>query len=113
MIVTPQERQRIEMQAKAAGKSRSAYVRDLIYADDPAQTHMTDAIAAIGCRLLDLRGELGRIGNNLNQAARVLNMGGHPQDLDHVLQTLDTAMAYRAEVNEIWQSLRPYLQKRR
>lgn len=52
----------------------------------------------------ELLPELKRIGNNLNQVARRCNEGVLPSEAE--------VRECREELNEVWQSLRRYLQKR-
>ncbi|MER7932991.1 MULTISPECIES: plasmid mobilization protein [unclassified Streptomyces] len=87
---------RLTTAARTSRKSLPAYLvrAGLAAADDPENTAAViaghrDLIA----ELFAARRHLGQVGNNLNQAARVLNSGGQPAELDAVVSAVQRAVA--------------------
>lgn len=71
--LTPSQRQSIEAEAARAGRSLSDFARLRLLrreGEPPPVSRDTKA-------LRELAAEIGRIGNNLNQLARIANQTGH------------------------------------
>lgn len=74
------ERAELDARAQAAGLSVGAYMRKM--ALGRAGPRSQRAPAADTDELRRLRGQLGKIGNNINQVAYHLNRGGLPEAAD-------------------------------
>lgn len=71
--LTPDERTSIDGAAERAGFTTGSYVRQIVLAaPTPRQVRRPPIERRELARLL---GELGRVGNNINQIARVINSG--------------------------------------
>lgn len=92
--VSEEELEQIKKKVEQSGKSQQQYI---IEALTQKQVTNTDGIK-------ELMPELKRVGNNLNQIAKALNSTGY---YDYRLITQN-----QKELNEVWQSLKQYLQKR-
>jgi hypothetical protein len=76
--LTPDERTAIDESAQRAGLTAGSYARSiLLAAPTPRQVRRPPVERRELARLL---GEVGRVGNNLNQIARALNSGAEPDD---------------------------------
>jgi hypothetical protein len=76
---TPEERAELEARAVRAGLAVGAYLRQqALGGSGPRARRRPPADAAA---LLLVEGQLGRIGNNVNQLARAANAGGWPSTL--------------------------------
>jgi hypothetical protein len=97
---TPVEFNDIASNANAAGMRGGAYLRGLGLKGNPGER--SRYIPPVESELLKtLRGDLGRLNNNVNQIAHQLNMGGYvaPSDLRQVL------LDYPGLRNAIFQAL--------
>lgn len=92
--VSEEELEQIKGKVEQSGKSQQQYI---IEALTQREVVNLDAVK-------ELYPELKRIGNNLNQIARALNGTGY---YDYRLITQN-----QKELNEVWQSLKQYLQRR-
>ncbi len=73
---TPEERAELEARAERAGVSVAAYLRQqALGGSGPRARRRPHADAAA---LLQLLGQVGRIGSNINQLAHAANAGGWP-----------------------------------
>lgn len=91
--VSEEEQEQIKSKVEQSGKSQQQYI---IEALTQREVVNLDAVK-------ELYPELKRIGNNLNQIAKALNSTGY---YDYRLITQN-----QKELNEIWQSLKRYLQR--
>lgn len=91
--VSEEELEQIKKKVEQSGKSQQQYI---IEALTQQQVTNTDGIK-------ELMPELKRVGNNLNQIAHALNGSGYYQY--HLITE------NQKELEEIWQSLRQYLQR--
>lgn len=91
--VSEEELEQIKKKVEQSGKSQQQYI---IEALTQKQVTNTDGIKV-------LMPELKRVGNNLNQIAKALNSTGY---YDYRLITQN-----QKELNEVWQSLKQYLQR--
>jgi Bacterial mobilisation protein (MobC) len=73
---TPQERAELEARSARAGLTATAYLRQQALGGAGPRARRRPPVDADA--LLMLEGQLGRIGNNLNQLARAANAGGWP-----------------------------------
>jgi hypothetical protein len=73
---TPEERAELEARAVRAGLAVGAYLRQQALGGSGPRARRRPPVDADA--LLLLEGQLGRIGNNLNQLARAANAGGWP-----------------------------------
>lgn len=92
--VSEEELEQIKSKVKQSGKNQQQYIIEALTQKEVVNL---DAVK-------ELYPELKRIGNNLNQIAKTLNGKGY---YDYRLITQN-----QKELNEVWQSLRQYLQKR-
>lgn len=77
--MTPEERAEVDRRADAAGLSVAAYLRACALGDaGPRATRKPPVAKQEMVRIL---GQLGKIGSNLNQLARAVNMGADPNGL--------------------------------
>ena len=91
--LTPAEHATIEAAADRAGLSLAGYARSvLLAAEPPRQSRRPPANKA---ELAVILGQLGKIGSNVNQIARVLNSGGDldPPELATALAEIDAMHA--------------------
>ena len=72
--LTPDERREIENRAERAGLSMGGYCKSIIFDAPPPRRSRRPVIEKI--ELARLLGELGKVGSNLNQLARQINMEG-------------------------------------
>lgn len=92
--VSEEELEQIKGKVEQSGKSQQQYIIEALTQKEVVNL---DAVK-------ELYPELKRIGNNLNQIAKALNgTGYYPYNL--ITQN-------QKELNEVWQSLKQYLQKR-
>jgi len=76
--LAPEERAKIDADAERAGLTAGSYARDvLLGAPTPRQVRRPPVERAELARVL---GQLGAIGNNLNQIARAINSGDEGDD---------------------------------
>ncbi len=76
---TPAERAELDVRAERAGLSVSAYLRQqALGGSGPRARRRPHVDAAL---LLDVLGQVGHIGSNINQLARAANAGGWPSTL--------------------------------
>lgn len=92
--VSEEELEQIKGKVEQSGKSQQQYIIEALTQKEVVNL---DAVK-------ELYPELKRIGNNLNQIARALNGTGY---YDYRLITQN-----QKELNEVWQSLKQYLQRR-
>lgn len=92
--VSEEELEQIKGKVEQSGKSQQQYIIEALTQKEVVNL---DAVK-------ELYPELKRIGNNLNQIAKALNGTGY---YDYRLITQN-----QKELNEVWQSLKQYLQKR-
>lgn len=92
--VSEEELEQIKSKVEQSGKNQQQYIIEALTQKEVVNL---DAVK-------ELYPELKRIGNNLNQIAKTLNGKGY---YDYRLITQN-----QKELNEVWQSLRQYLQKR-
>lgn len=92
--VSEEEYQQLQEKISESGKNQQEYILSCVLEKDIVNT---DGIK-------ELLPELKRIGNNLNQIAKVLNSTGY---YEYRLITQN-----QKELNKVWQSLRRYLQRR-
>jgi hypothetical protein len=83
--LTPPEKTKLEERAEAAGMDVAAFVRHQTLGERGPRTRVR--FAGDVAELARLRGELGRVGNNLNQLTRLANIGDieRPAMLDAAL----------------------------
>ncbi len=87
--LTPAERDELARRAEAAGLSVAAYVRhQALGSPGPRSLRRLSVNAALVRQLI---GQLGYVGNNLNQLTRLANMGDleEPAELVSVLRKID------------------------
>lgn len=90
--LTPLERAAVEDRAAQAGLTAASYTRRLLLgADAPRQVRRPPVERRELTRLL---GELGRVGNNLNQIAHRMNLD-HPSDRRGLLVVLQSLVDVR------------------
>lgn len=83
--LTPEEKQRIELYARARGVSVSRYLVDA--ALDPQYHDKSVQLDQLLHQLDDIRAHLGKVGSNLNQVARHANTTGEvPSDAGFVVR---------------------------
>jgi hypothetical protein len=89
--LTPAERAELNRRAEAAGMSVAAYVRHQALGAAGPRSGRRLSIDAVLIR--QLIGQLGYVGNNLNQLTRLANMGDleEPAELIPVLRKIDEA----------------------
>jgi hypothetical protein len=76
--LTPDERAAIDESAQRAGLTAGSHARSILLgAPTPRQVRRPPVERR---ELAQLLGEVGRVGNNLNQIARALNSGAEPDD---------------------------------
>lgn len=92
--VSEEELEQIKGKVEQSGKSQQQYIIEALTQKEVVNL---DAVK-------ELYPELKRIGNNLNQIAKALNSTGY---YGYRLITQN-----QKELNEVWQSLKQYLQKR-
>lgn len=87
--LTPAEKADLERRAAAAGMDVAAFVRHQIFGTPGPRVRPRQMTAELA-ELARLRGDLGYLGNNLNQLTRLANMGDldRPRDLDAVLRRI-------------------------
>ncbi|MFI5804431.1 MobC family plasmid mobilization relaxosome protein [Streptomyces sp. NPDC051561] len=90
-----EERDRLTAAARTVRTSLPAYLvrAGLAAAHDPETTEA--AVAArrdIIAELFSARRHLGKVGSNLNQIARSINSGGHPEEVDVVIAAVQRAV---------------------
>jgi hypothetical protein len=92
--VRPDELHRIEQLARDANKSLSDYVRD---------TALTARIIIKRYRRVEpiILNELSRIGNNLNQIARICNTTGESRRAQHIEDYLDELRPVLKRLHEL------------
>lgn len=92
--VRPDELHRIEQMARDAGKSLSDYVRDAV---------LTARIVIKRYRRVEpiVLNELSRIGNNLNQIARICNTTGESRRAQHIEDYLDELRPVLKRLHEL------------
>lgn len=92
---TDRELATIRSHAAKAGQQVATYLRNRGLDGVGGGVPRRDSRRAIIATLSVLGGELGRIGNNLNQVARAMNAGqvARSQDLDSALADLARALA--------------------
>jgi hypothetical protein len=93
--LTPDEEARLVALASATGANVSDYVRARSLGQTVPRTVATEDRRA----LIELLGELGKIGSNLNQVARHLNQG-HPvdQERESVRRLTDSLASLHARI---------------
>jgi hypothetical protein len=84
--LTPAEKADLDRRAAEAGMDVAAFVRHQIFGTPGPRVRQRQMSAELA-ELARLRGDLGYIGNNLNQLTRLANMGDldRPRELDAVL----------------------------
>lgn len=90
--VTPAEKAAFMARADRAGMASAAFMRALALGDAGPRAQRRPLVDHIAIR--QLLGELGRVGNNINQIARGLN-GGHEIDLPELREALAAYMQLR------------------
>lgn len=97
--MTPEERAQLEALSSRSGLAAGAFLRAAAFGGaGPRAQRRPSADHAV---LRQLLGELGRVGNNINQIARTLNTGGTPD-----LLALEEALtAYLGIRNAIYRAL--------
>ena len=87
--LTPAEKAVIQQRANAAGKAPPAYLRLAALGDAGPRSMRARPLPAEHA-VRDLIGQLGYVGNNLNQLTRAVNMGDleEPRELATVLSRL-------------------------
>ena len=89
--LTPQERAKLEADAKRCGLTKSALLRRMISG--------LEVKARPSQELRELRAEIHRIGNNVNQIARSVNAGiATAEDAKYSLHLLEQVYALMYEV---------------
>ena len=98
--LAPDESAAIEAQARAAGLSLSGYARETLLGAETPRTQRAAPTPDIKA-LAILLGQLGKVGANLNQLARLGNQG-RPVPLAELMETL---AATRAAAEKVRQTL--------
>ena len=89
--LTPEEYSRLESDARASGESVAEIMKRVYFSREPVVLLMSKDDQK------SLMGALGRIGNNINQVARVLNSGfrdGFDDDLKSVRHDFTTLLTF-------------------
>lgn len=97
--VTPDEKSAFMARADRAGMASAAFMRALALGDPGPRARRLPPVNHVALR--QIVAELGRIGNNLNQLARGMNMGEAPE----VPELREAAAALIAARNAIFEAL--------
>lgn len=97
--VTPEEKSAIMARADRAGMASAAFMRALALGDPGPRARRHPPVNHIALR--QIIADLGRIGNNLNQLARSMNVGEVPE----VPELRDAAQALIGARNAIFEAL--------
>jgi len=95
--LTPDEYQKIAAKADAAGMTRAAYSRTVMLGTPGPRSRRRMPADAEALR--EILGQLGRVGNNINQIAYRINKGD-PCDLPELRKALDDYTTVRAAIHE-------------
>lgn len=97
--VTPEEKSAVVARADRAGMATAAFMRALALGDPGPRARRTPPVNHIALR--QIVADLGRIGNNLNQLARGMNMGEAPE----VAELREAAQSLMDARNAIFEAL--------
>ena len=97
--VTPEEKSAFAARADSAGMASAAFMRALALGDPGPRARRTPPVNHGALR--QVIADLGRIGNNLNQLARGMNMGEAPE----VPELREAAQSLIAARNAIFEAL--------